>query len=157
MFPDAAIPIWFMTFKFLEELQHFFFKLSSSHVLPVDLSRGSGPSWSQRDITLRRGNKGAGGMVLERAERSTQNVLNQILAPGSNGPTTLLGPAAATRRPNSWLKTATCQDIWLHLESYFTTTERFPLDSQLMIVLFTCYSKKMSTKSGCSSRQCYSV
>lgn len=82
----------------------FFFKLSSSHVRPVDFSRASVPSWPQRDIPLRRGSGGQEGCRWSELERSTQNVLNRILAPGTNCPTTVLGAATATRRPNYWLQ-----------------------------------------------------
>lgn len=59
MFPVAAISI-IIIYHMVHDFQvsgstsafFFFFKLSSSHVRPVDFSRASVPSWPQRDVRL---------------------------------------------------------------------------------------------------------
>lgn len=114
-----------MTPRFLEVLQ-LFFKLSSSHVRPVAFSRASVPSWPRRDITLRRGSRGGRRDGVGASWKDPPRMcwikslhLDLIVLP--------LRWVLPLPRGDRIIgcKTATCQDIRPHLESYFTTTERF--------------------------------
>lgn len=159
MFPLAAIPI-IIIYHMVHDFQvsgstsaflsfFFFFKVV---IVTCEacrfFSRASVPKMDpKRRITVEWEQRGQEGWGWRKLERSTQNVLNQILAPGSNCPATVPGLCRCHEETESLA--AKLQHVrtsvltWNHILPRQNVS---PRHSRLMIVLFARHSETMSLK-----------